>query len=246
MSFRCGLAASRGSWLDPWWRGSGFTAIAVILASLAIGSDWCPWTTASGDVADSQEARTDVYGDPLATGSLARLGTLRFWTSAPISTIAFVPDGKTVAAVSAGYGESVSVWETNTGRLVRVVPTPDTPLPEDFGGLGDFAFSPDGKCMALCGTEAVVTVQSDTGRVLHVLRGQKGGTWRTSFFAERWISRHCGGRPNGPGLGPDRGPRASTVPVSRLNHCLRTISGRVRPGHGGKGRNNPALERGHR
>src|SRR5262249_24700454 len=84
---------------------------------------------------------TDLHGDPLPTGALVRLGTIRFrqpgeW-NAPLH--GFTPDGKTLVS----GGKDVRVWEADTGRLVRVIPC-------DFSAHG-FALSRDGKLAAAAG-----------------------------------------------------------------------------------------------
>src|SRR5262249_54294488 len=42
-------------------------------------------------------ARADLLGDPLPDGALARVGTLRFRHGATIVSVAYAPDGKSVA-----------------------------------------------------------------------------------------------------------------------------------------------------
>jgi WD40 repeat protein len=67
------------------------------------------------DPADAQ--RLDRYGDPLPSGALLRLGTIRFRVEAYVSSVAISRDGKWVAAGdSAGL---VYLWEAATGRIVR-------------------------------------------------------------------------------------------------------------------------------
>src|SRR5256885_191393 len=72
---------------------------------------WFVALTAPGR-ADSP-VRCDCYGDPLPSGALARLGTLRFRHSGPVTSVAFSSDGKTLA--SAG-GDQARLWNVATGK----------------------------------------------------------------------------------------------------------------------------------
>src|SRR5438552_3669210 len=61
--------------------------------------------------------RTDLYGDPLPQGAIARMGTLRFRNDRPITCVAFAPDGKTL--VTASGIRTVRLWETASGKELR-------------------------------------------------------------------------------------------------------------------------------
>ena len=51
----------------------------------------------------AHEARTDLYGDPLPPGAIARLGTLRDNIGEMSGDIVLSPDGKTITATSAWF-----------------------------------------------------------------------------------------------------------------------------------------------
>jgi hypothetical protein len=65
---------------------------------------------------EHRQSRTDAYGDPLPTGAVARMGTLRLWQGSSIRSIAFAPDGKTKATNSANYSDAIPLFEADTGR----------------------------------------------------------------------------------------------------------------------------------
>src|SRR5262245_5591827 len=53
--------------------------------------------------------RLDLHGDPLPTGALVRMGTLRFRAVRDIYGLAFSPDNKTLAG--AGWGNVICLWD---------------------------------------------------------------------------------------------------------------------------------------
>src|SRR5262249_3467328 len=85
-------------------------------------------------------ARGDLLGDPLPDGALARVGTLRFRHGAPIVSVAYAPDGKSVA--TGGRGRAVPVWGTAAGRQ-RPRSPPDGALPPPGRGTEDRTAPPD-------------------------------------------------------------------------------------------------------
>ncbi len=98
---------------------------------------WADSTPASG-----QAPRTDLYGDPLPDGAVARLGTLRLrHPSRDLAGVAIVPDGKLIVTI----GEeslTVCVWDAATGKEVRRLQVRDAML------VRHLAFSPDGTRLA--------------------------------------------------------------------------------------------------
>jgi WD40 repeat protein len=73
---------------------------ALLLSTAAIGAE---------------TPKTDLFGDPLPRGAIARMGTCRFRPGEAISDCAFSPDGKILATA----GRNVCLWNANTGELIR-------------------------------------------------------------------------------------------------------------------------------
>src|SRR5437867_1897110 len=59
-------------------------------------------------------ARAEGPGDPLPAGAQARLSMP---DAAPVFSVAFAPDGRTLA--TSGYDAAVRLWDVRTGREVR-------------------------------------------------------------------------------------------------------------------------------
>jgi RNA polymerase sigma factor (sigma-70 family) len=82
---------------------------------------------------------TDLYGDALPKGAIARLGTMRLRHGRG-STLAFAPDGQSL--ITFGGDRTLRVWDAVTGRLAREQTIPN----------GDQArnavLSPDGRFLA--------------------------------------------------------------------------------------------------
>ena len=66
---------------------------------------------------------------------------------ASFSTVAFSPDGKTLAG--GGGDRVVKLWDVATGRPLAV-------LPGHEGYIASLAFSPDGRTLATGGQDALV------------------------------------------------------------------------------------------
>jgi WD40 repeat protein len=106
----------------------------------------------------------DLYGDPLPPGALARLGTIRWRHAAPITYVAFTPDGK--AVLTASQDNVIRLWDRGTGKEIRRFADREAekPIPAEskgpyqptgalgrrgYGGGGRVvALAPDGKTLA--------------------------------------------------------------------------------------------------
>jgi RNA polymerase sigma factor (sigma-70 family) len=81
----------------------------------------------------------DRLGDPLPTGALARLGTIRFRHGGSIICGAFSPSGKILA--TAGHDKAIALWDVATGKERLRLTGHET-------GVESVAFSADGKWLA--------------------------------------------------------------------------------------------------
>jgi RNA polymerase sigma factor (sigma-70 family) len=104
----------------------------------------------------------DLYGDPLPAGALLRLGTLRWRQGGRVMSVAFSPDGKTVAA--GGVDQVIHLRHSATGRSLRT-----------FRGHTDevscVRFTWDGKSLVSFGLDGVL-------RIWDVVSGKEVRSWR--------------------------------------------------------------------
>src|SRR5262245_43235238 len=98
------------------------------------------WCSVSRGGAPAALPSTDRKGDLLPSGAVARLGTVRLRSPGEVASLAFAPDGKTLAARDGLGGNSIRLWDVATGKIRH-----------RFKGTQDdrgIAFSPDGKLLA--------------------------------------------------------------------------------------------------
>ena len=116
------------------------------LACPRLGGRWKrqanPGPAVARTPASSQPPRTDRYGDPLPPGAAMRLGTVRFRQFPYISHVVYSPDGQLV--VTDTQENYLQVWDARDGRKLRQI---DAGVEQ----VRDFAFSPDGKLIAVVG-----------------------------------------------------------------------------------------------
>jgi WD40 repeat protein len=130
-------------------------------AAVAIGV--FSWGGSSSLAADAK--KTDLYGDPLPAGAVARLGTLRLRHSGPARGVALAPDGKAVA--SGGSDGRAVIWDVASG----------TPLAQFVSEqVYAVAYSPDGRTLAAAAGDVILyDVQTKSRRLLKA-KGSRAGT----------------------------------------------------------------------
>jgi WD40 repeat protein len=92
--------------------------------------------------------------------------------TAEVWAVKFSPDGR--FAASGGVDSSVTIWEPNTGKIVRVLKHPL--------GVTYLTISPNGKYIATSSYDAKVRIWNiQTGTVIKELEGHKGTVWHVHF-----------------------------------------------------------------
>src|SRR5262245_54627602 len=92
--------------------------------------------------AQPPQPKTDLYGDPLPRGAIARLGTVRL-RQGGVTCMEFAPDGNTL--LTGGEGETAILWDVKTGmELRRFTGMTKDKLPLYVNSV---AVTPDGKTM---------------------------------------------------------------------------------------------------
>ncbi len=121
----------------------------IVYSPLAISQLTCgipPIFPGDRGTESAQQARVDLYGDPLPEGALRRLGTIRWRHEDMVRSLSFSPDSKTILSCAGG---TLFVWESATGRMRRKLE----------GGKEvsrAMALSPDGKTLAATGWTGVI------------------------------------------------------------------------------------------
>src|SRR5438128_1047312 len=90
----------------------------LFLASLISAfSLWIASPAGSAEPGQQSAKGTDLQGDPLPAGAVARLGTLRWRHGSPISFLSFLGDANSLLTVSQDH--TIRVWDVATGKELR-------------------------------------------------------------------------------------------------------------------------------
>jgi WD40 repeat protein len=148
-------------------RRSALVCLSTLLAFVHGDSVWgIPRSPGRKKVNQAPPGRTDLYGDPLPPGAIARFGSLRFRPGGQVYAIAFTPDGKTLA--SASSDQTVRLWEAKTGREIRR-------LLDRKGEVFSLSMSSDGKLLAAAGERGIIWVwETTTWKRVRRFRGHQG------------------------------------------------------------------------
>ena len=93
------------------------TACILLAGFWVLVVGWTPCCCSEPD--GRPRAGTDLYGDPLPQGAVARLGTIAFRQQDMTQNVGFLPDGKTVLTATPDAG--LRCYEASTGKLLRSV-----------------------------------------------------------------------------------------------------------------------------
>jgi WD40 repeat protein len=179
--------------------------VLVVCAAVAAVSAQGPVSAQQGAKAKPVPA-TDLYGDPLPPGAVARLGTVRFRYAA--TSVAYSPNGKLLAV--GGADNQIRLLDAATGKEIRRLAghqarsfspprNPKSPLDLLVGSVGKgnvttLAFSPDGKTLASGGWDDLVRLWDvATGKQLRKLDAHRAMVARVAFSPDGKLLASRGG-----------------------------------------------------
>jgi WD40 repeat protein len=130
-----------------------------------------------GPEAPQDEELVDLYGDPLPTGAIARLGSIRMMDRA-LGKVIFSPDGAEIVTSSE---DAYLIWQTTTGQRVGSLVRENAAHP--------MAFSADGKILATAVYGGAVQLWDYPGRAAGaVLEGHRRDVTDLCFAGDRLVS----------------------------------------------------------
>ena len=157
------------------WSKRTIGAMLLLTASLAVGGlvigHRAPQSQAAavsrlpeaGPSPSGEKKRTDLWGDPLPRGALARLGATRLHHDADVSAVAFSPDGRVLA--SGSLDGTVRLWDPKNGKeLLRI---------RHGSQITSIGFARDSKTIASAGNadKTVRLWDAVTGKEIRSFRG---------------------------------------------------------------------------
>ncbi len=161
--------------------GAKLLAMLVFTGSVfAFAANDPPSTANDTSESEKKPSNTDLYGDPLPPGAVARLGSMQL-RHFGLSELAFSGDGKML--ISAGRDHVLRYWDVTSGKLART--TRLSGDPKAIAGWGN-ALSANGEFAAGLHGKMVMVWDAASGRELARLPAAKNWPqWLNLFFSPK-------------------------------------------------------------
>jgi WD40 repeat protein len=111
--------------------------------------------------AKGEPVPTDLYGDPLPAGAIARLGTIRNRLGGPLAPVALSRDLRLLATLTS---TEIALLDTATGKQIRAIPQQLLPIPAGVRRSAALALAPDGELLAIRGPDGISFWDVASGR----------------------------------------------------------------------------------